>query len=285
MAYIFPTKIFPHTLNTYIQCPFKFKCYNDREIKAEFVESAESFMGRVMHLVLRYFFDIRKVPIDKRREQDIGELVKHFWVRIPKDRFNKHNKNYWNNEDRRKLFGSEEQEKSFGLQTIAILNNYITSVDLSAIPLFLEDWMDCQVDEFIISGCVDRIDQDSEFLISVWDYKTGKLPYHDNVEKMMKEDVQIPIYAIIASRCNPSAEKIRGGLIYVKYSKVYDKVWTRNELKREEDRIVNLIKKARDDNNFLPRINQLCPWCEYREACPEKDKIEESYTKIDEVNW
>ena len=285
MAYIFPTKIFPETLNKYIQCPFKFKCYNDREIKREFIENTESFVGKVIHLVLRHFFDIRKVPIDKRREQDIGELVRYFWVRIPKDRFNRHSRNYWNEEDRRRLFGSEEQEKAFGLQAIAILNNYITNADLSVTPLFLEDWIDCQVDEFIISGRVDRIDQDSETAISVWDYKTGKLPYHDSIEEMMEEDVQVPIYAIIASKRNPFAEKIRGGLIYVKYSKVYDKVWTKNELGEVENRIVNIIKKARDDNDLLPRINQLCPWCEYREVCPEKDKIEQSYTKIDEVNW
>lgn len=285
MAYKFPEKIFPYALNTYIQCPFKFKCQNDKEIKAEFIEDPESFVGKVIHLVLRHFFDIRKVPIDKRREQDIGELVRYFWVRVPKDRNNRHSKNYWSSDERKQLFSSEEQEKAFGLQTIAILNNYISNADLSVTPLFLEDWMDCQIDEFIVSGRIDRIDQDSESSISVWDYKTGKLPYHDSIEKMMEEDVQVPIYAILASKCCPFAEKIRAGLIYVKYAKVYDKLWTKDELKEIEDQIVNIIRKAKNDNNLFPRINKLCPWCEYRARCPERDKIEESYTKIDEVSW
>lgn len=70
MAYIFPEKIFPNALTHYLQCPFKFKCHNDKEIKAEFIESPESFVGKVMHLVLKDFFDITKIPINKRIHQD-----------------------------------------------------------------------------------------------------------------------------------------------------------------------------------------------------------------------
>ncbi len=282
MAYIFPEKIFPKALNAYIQCPFKFKCHNDKEIKAEFVESPENFIGNVMHLALRHLFDIAQVPADKRKDQDLGQLVRRFWARMPKSSFGR---DYWSHEERSDLFGSREQEKAFGLQTIAILKNYISKADLSAIPLSLEDWMDCQVGEFTIAGRIDRIDQDSESSIAVWDYKTGKLPYHDNVEKMMEENLQVPIYAVIASKRNPFAKKIRAGLIYVKYSKTFDIVWTPEQLKEIENRIIAVIKEAEDNHELLPRINKLCPWCEYKGICPDKDKIEEKYTKIDEATW
>jgi len=281
MAYAFPEKIFPNALTYYLQCPFKFKCHNDKEIKAEFVEKPENFMGNVIHSVLKHLFDVTQVPADKRRDQDLGQLVRHFWTRMPKSGFSK---DYWGSEERRQLFGSQEQEKVFGLQTIAILKNYIAGVDLSVIPLSLEDWMDCQIGEFTIAGQIDRIDQDSDSSISVWDYKTGKLPFHDSVEKMMEEDLQIPIYAIIASKCNPFAGQIRAGLIYVKYSKVFDIVWTKDELGGVENRIVAIINKAKNDNYLLPRINNLCPWCEYRTVCPERDKIEGKGKKVDEVS-
>lgn len=282
MAYIFPKKIFPSALSKYLKCPFQFKCHNDKDVKPAFVEKPSSFMGKVIHLALKELFDITKVPADKRKEQDLGQMVRYAWARMPKSDFGKE---YWSSEERSKLFGSKGQEKSFGLQTIAILKNYVASADLSVTPLFLEDWMDCQAGEFTISGRVDRIDQDSESLISVWDYKTGKLPFHDSVEKMMEEDLQIPIYAVMASKRNPFAKQIRAGLIYVKYSKVYDIVWTKEQLVEIENRVVTTIKKAKDDNQLLPRINKLCPWCEYREVCPEKDKIEERSKKIDEVSW
>jgi RecB family exonuclease len=282
MAYKFPEKLYPSALNTYIQCPFKFSCQNDREIKAEFIEGPESFVGKVMHLVLKDFFDIKKVPIDKRKNQDLGETLKRSWARVPKNGWSS---NYWSAEERLKLFESAEQEKAFGLKAIAMLNNYISNADLSVNPLSLEDWMECGAGEFKIAGRIDRIDQDSESSISVWDYKTGKLPYRDSVKKMMEEDLQVPIYAIIASKLNPFAQKIRAGLIYIKYSRVYDTVWTRDELCGVEGDIITIINKARDDKEFPPRINTLCPWCEYRKACPSRDMIEEKYQRIDEVSW
>ncbi len=282
MAYIFPEKIFPNALNTYIQCPFKFKCHNDRDVKAEFIENPESFVGKVMHLVLEKFFDIRKIPINKRRDQDLGEMLRYLWARVPKSSWSS---DCWSAEERKKLFESVEQEKAFGLKAIAMLNNYISKADLSIVPLSLEDWMQCSIDEFVIAGRIDRIDQDSESSISVWDYKTGKLPFRDSVEKMMEEDLQVPIYAIIASRLNPFAEKVRAGLIYIKYSRIYDITWTKGQLKEIEDKVMAVIKKASDDKELLPRVNKLCAWCEYKNVCPDKDKIEEKYQKIDEVDW
>ena len=198
---------------------------------------------------------------------------------------NGRNKECWSAKERAELFGSKEQEKAFGLQAVAILQNYISNADLSVIPLFLEDWMDCSLGGFKIAGRIDRIDQDSESSISVWDYKTGKLPYHNSVEKMMEEDLQLPIYAIIASKLNPFAEKIRVGLIFIKYSRVYDIALTKNQLKEMENKIIAVIKKASDEKDFFPRVNKLCSWCEYMKVCPAKDTIQKKDQKVDEVGW
>jgi len=282
MAYIFPGKIFPSALNAYIQCPFKFKCQNDKSVKAKFIENPESFVGKIVHLVLETFFDIKKVPINKRKNQDIGQMVRSSWARLPKGSWSS---TCWNAKEREDLFGSIEQEKAFGLKAITMVKNYISKADLSIIPLSLEDWMQCSIDEFVIAGRIDRIDQNSESSISIWDYKTGKLPFYDNIDEIIKNDPQIPIYAIIASKLYPFAEKIRAGLIYIKYSKIYDITWNRDELKEVENKIIKIIKEAKNNTDFLPRINNLCPWCEYKDICPDKDKIKEKDLKIEEVSW
>ncbi|MDP3998293.1 MAG: PD-(D/E)XK nuclease family protein, partial [bacterium] len=260
MAYLFPEKIFPSALNHYLRCPFKFKCHNDKEIKAEFIEKPENFVGKVIHAVLKDFFDIKKTPIDKRKEQDIALMIKSAWARMEKNAWDKA---YWTAEERRELFGSIEQEKAFGLDAIAMLNNYLLKADLSVVPLSLEDWMESDIDGFKIAGRIDRIDQDSNSAVSVWDYKTGKLPFHSSVEKIIEEDLQIPFYAIIASQLYPFAEKIRAGLIYLKYSKVYDAVWDKKEIKNLEKKVIEVLKQAKNDTGLLPRINKLCPYCEY----------------------
>ena len=282
MAYIFPEKIFPSALNKYIQCPFRFKCHNDRDVKAEFIENPESFIGKIIHLALENLFDIKKTPINERRNQDIAQIIRHLWARLPKSSWNSA---CWNAKERKIIFGSIEQEKAFGLKAIAMTKNYVSKADLSIIPLSLEDWMQCSVGDFMIAGRIDRIDQNSESSISVWDYKTGKLPFYDSIEKMIKEDIQVPVYAIIASKLNPFAEKIRVGLIYIKYSKVYNIIWTKEELKEVESRIIDIIKEVKDNIDFLPRINTLCPWCEYKNICPDKDKIKKKDSKVEEVSW
>jgi CRISPR/Cas system-associated exonuclease Cas4 (RecB family) len=275
MSYKFPEKIYPNTINTYLQCPFKFKCHCDRDVKAEFVESSESFVGKAIHLALKDFFDVSKVPMEKRKNQDAGKMLRTAWARVPK---NEWLNELWSAEERANLFGSKDQEKVFGLQAIIMLKNYISSADLSAVP--------CSLGEFKIAGRIDRIDQDSESAVSVWDYKTGKLPFHDTLEKRMEEDLQVPMYAVIASKLNPFADKIRVGLIYIKYSKIYETTWTKEQLKELEDKILTAIRKAKSDTEMAPHINKLCAWCEYMKVCPVKDSISaRAEPKVDEVNW
>jgi len=281
MAYKFPDKIFPNAINTYLQCPFKFKCQSDPEVKAEFVDTPENFVGKAMHQALQDFFDISKISVEERKGKDIGQILRQAWARIPKSGWSK---DCWSSKDRAELFGSTEQEKAYGLQAVAVLSNYIAGADLSVVPLALEDWMDCKVGEFKIAGRVDRIDQDSKTAISVWDYKTGKLPFHGTIEKIIQEDLQVPIYAVIASKLFPFVETIRSGLIYLKYSKEYTKVWTKAGLKDVEKNIIAAINKAKEDSSLLPKVNKLCPWCEYIKVCPSKDLVE-GKKKVEEVNW
>lgn len=282
MAYKFPEKIFPTALNKYFLCPFRFKCHNDKDIKAEYVETPENFMGNVIHAVLRDFFDIKKIPLDERKNQDISSMVRVAWARMEKSSWNKE---YWSAEERKELFGSTKQERTFGLKAISILNNYLTKADLSVVPLILEDWLDCDIDEFKIGGKIDRIDQDSEFLISIWDYKTGKLPFWSNIEKIIEEDVQLPFYAIMASRLYPFVDQVRAGLIYLQHFKVYEITWNRKEIKDLEKKMIKTLKKVKDDKNLFPKINKLCSYCEYLNVCPKKEEIIKNNKKIDEVAW
>ena len=108
MSYKFPEKIYPNTINTYLQCPFKFKCHCDRDVKAEFVESSESFVGKAIHLALKDFFDVSKVPMEKRKNQDAGKMLRTAWARVPK---NEWLNELWSAEERANLFGSKDQEK------------------------------------------------------------------------------------------------------------------------------------------------------------------------------
>jgi CRISPR/Cas system-associated exonuclease Cas4 (RecB family) len=36
-----------------------------------------------------------------------------------------------------------------------------------------------------------------------------------------------------------------------------------------EDRVVKVIEEAKNDKTLEPRVNKLCPWCEYKNICPK----------------
>ncbi len=265
MAYKFPDKIFPSRVTPFLRCPFQFKCKNDKEIEVEFVETPATFTGKVIHNVLEKFFDISRVPLDEREKVDIAQMVREAWAEMTK---NGGDRSAWTGEERRELFGSRSQERAYGLKTIIMIKNFLAGTDLSAVPLAVEEWMDCEVDNFTLAGRIDRIDQESSETIAVWDYKTGKLPYHKSIEKMMEQDFQVPIYSVVAGECYPGAEKIRAGLIYVKYSRIFDMVWTREEIGELKEKLIGKLKKIKETEEFPPRLNKLCPWCDYKDICP-----------------
>ncbi|MDP3990747.1 MAG: hypothetical protein Q8P63_00335, partial [Candidatus Nealsonbacteria bacterium] len=67
--------------------------------------------------------------------------------------------------------------------------------------------------------------------------------------------------------------------------KVYDAVWDKKEIKNLEKKVIEVLKQAKNDTGLLPRINKLCPYCEYLNVCPEKDNISANNKKVDEVEW
>lgn len=262
--YKFPDKIFPSRVTPYLKCPLKFKYKNDDEIKVEFVERPATFMGTVIHDTLENIFDITETPIEKRDKVDVREMVRDVWRTVQ----NKNTRQPLTKEERTELFGSREQERAFGLKSINIIKNFLAGADLSIVPLALEEWVQCDADEFTLAGRVDRVDQESDDEIAIWDYKTGKLPYHKNIKKMMEHDFQIPIYSVIAGKRYPGAKRIRAGLIYVQYSKVYDIVWEREELEELENDLIKQLKDIKNQDKFPPKLNKLCPWCDYKDICP-----------------
>jgi hypothetical protein len=230
-----------------------------------------------MHVALRRFFDVRQVPLSERRPERIGELLRNAWSRLPKG---VSRDGVWSRTDRVQLFGSLEQERSCGLQAISALENYLLQTNLSVVPLALETWLDFPVNGVTLAGRIDRIDQEGERGVAVWDYKTGKLPYYKTAQEIIDAgDYQLPLYALLAGRRFPHADVVRAGLIYVRFNEVYQLNWTRNELTGITEEVLGFVGKMKAEQEFAPTVNALCPWCEYREGCPGMQK------GFDEVLW
>jgi len=80
--YRFPLTVYPNQLNLFHQCPFKFRCHQDADVKVPFTETPESFAGKAMHQALRDFFDIKRVPMHYRSAGIIGRLLRQAWGQV-----------------------------------------------------------------------------------------------------------------------------------------------------------------------------------------------------------
>jgi putative RecB family exonuclease len=280
--YQFPLKVFPNHLNDFARCPRKFRCGCDPEVKVPFEANQETFIGKAMHAALRAFFDLRKLPMHDRRPDRIRDLLRNAWSRLPKG----FGSAYWTPAERRQLFGSTEQERACGQHAFAVLENFLSRADLSVVPLILEEWLTCTTDGVTLGGCIDRIDQDGESAISVWDYKTGKPPFHKTAQDLIESgDYQLPLYGIIAGQRFPFAQKVRVGLIYVATSEVQQLTWTREELDRVKEAVAAFILRMKSEDKFAPRINPLCDWCAYQDTCPAQEASPDHKEVVEELCW
>ena len=269
--YQFPKKIFPSNLNNYLLCPFKWQCMNDFDLKPAFIHNVPSFTGKAMHLVLYKIFDITQTPIhDRLSKEAVSAKFDEAWENVDKDR-----QSVFTEKDRKSLFGSKEQETAHKTQTKAKLFLYLSNLQgyTKVVPIMLEDWIDCNAGEFFIGSRIDRVDAgEGESLntkIKAIDYKTGKLPYENSLDDIIKKDCQMVFNAIILSRRYPYTSEIEGYLDYVSHCFAYGAIWTKARIKQMETRVIAMLRKIKDTKKFLPQKNPLCDWCDFKESeCP-----------------
>lgn len=119
-------------------------------------------------------------------------------------------------------------------------------------------------------GAIDKVVEIDDETLLVVDYKTSKtVPTADQ----LKDDIQLSIYDLVASKKWPEYKRIILSLDMLKSDIVYS---YRTAEEREEfetylkvlyDSMVNLKKK-----DARPQLNTFCPWCDYKEYCPAYGK-------------
>lgn len=264
--YQFPKKIFPTNLNRYLQCHFKWKCYNDPDLKPPFVYSIATFTGKAIHLALYKVFDISQTPIqDRLSKKALSTKFDKAWDGVEKNRGV-----VFTEEDKKKLFGSKEQEDAYKIQAKEKLLLYLSNLEdyTKIVPIMLEDWIDCNVGEFFIGSRIDRLDVfDSS--IKVIDYKSGKKPYENSLDDIIKKDSQMVFNAIILLKRYPKAPEIEACLDYVSHCFTCGAIWTRTRVMEMERKLLAILQKIKNTKEFRPCKNPLCNWCEFKGIeCP-----------------
>ncbi len=256
-----PMKLSYSSISTYKNCPLSYKfAYVD---KLERRKSPALSFGSSIHQALHFFYSnpLQKAP----NLSDLIQCLDSNWLR--------------------EGYSSPEEEASYKELAIRVLNKFHeANSEPFVAPLALEHKF--QIDlglegklgqKCFLTGVIDRVQKNPDGSIEVIDYKTNKrLPPFAQVDK----DLQLSIYYFAAKETwGVEPEKLT--LYFVLPDIAMTTSREKNELERVRGEVL-LTASSILKEEFDPKENPLCPWCDFQPICPLfkdkfKDKVEEEF--------
>jgi putative RecB family exonuclease len=239
----------PSRASDFKHCPqlFKFKAIDHIEMPPTVYQAR----GTTAHLALQRLFDL---PAAQRTPDRLFDLFREAWEELKPEEFPT-------------LFDDVEEERAWGIESLAILANYFGVEDPTALePLDRELDMTESLGDMTIRGILDRMEEADDGLV-ITDYKTGKAPPE---RYAIPAFFALKIYALlIRRRSGRTAVRLR--LMYLNGPTVYEIPVTDPQLdamERQLEALWSAINRAIVHDEFPTRPGRLCDWCQYRELCP-----------------
>jgi putative RecB family exonuclease len=212
--------------------------------------------GTTAYRALQRLFDL---PPEQRTPEALYDLFRAAWAEARLT------------EEYEGLFASVEEERAWGLESLAILANYFTVEDPASFdPLEREMDLLEDLDGITIRGILDRMEERADGTLVISDYKTGKAPPE---QYALPAFFALKIYALlIRRRTGRTPDRVR--LIYLGGPNgpvVYEIPVADAQLDamhRQLRALWDTIDRAIAREDFPPRPGPLCDWCSFRELCP-----------------
>ncbi|MDI6740797.1 MAG: PD-(D/E)XK nuclease family protein, partial [Candidatus Edwardsbacteria bacterium] len=248
-------KPFSHSrLETFEQCPCKYKLAYIERPKIEKLESIEAFMGGLVHDVLEKHY--RDLIVTRRNSVDellayYGKIWEQNWdetVRVVK-------------KDRK-----PEHYRQAGRQAIEKYYARYQPFDRDT-TIACELMLNFTVGDYPMTGYVDRLCHDGKGRYEIHDYKTsGRLPKQAKFD----QDRQLALYQIGLRQMYPNIRDARLVWHYLLFDLEMESTRANGQLADLEKETAAQIKRILQEEKFPPHESRLCDWCEYFAVCPAK---------------
>lgn len=230
------------SLETYIQCPQKFKFQEIDKIKVP--KSKQIVFGTIIHSTLKFLHNNRTVI------PSIEQVLEHY-------------KNIWNKD----VFSDPEEGELYFEQGQAILKNYYEANSAATSHIVdLETRFGVPFENHILTGIIDRIDKVGENQYEIIDYKTSKsLPSQEDVDK----NLQLSLYRLGITNRWPNLKlgQVTLSLYFLKHGMKLSTSRTEDDLEATKAKISNVVSRI-EAKQFEPIPSKLCDYCGYRNICP-----------------
>jgi putative RecB family exonuclease len=241
-------KLSPTKINTYLNCPFKYKCDCDWDLRQKYhKDTPELIFGTLIHDCLD---DLYK-KVDKK-DRNLEKLRFLFEKRF-KDNWDKH----------KKVFGTKRDIVHYVELAKLTFKNFVESEFFKVEPFSTEEFPKFMLTpEIQVGGKFDRIDLKGK-KITLIDYKTGKLKRNRAVD-----DFQLDFYEYLLKKTKPEYEVKEKIYYYLTENEVLRYEGGEDRMAQTEEKILEVAERINNDKGFEPTPNSLCGWCNYREICP-----------------
>ncbi len=243
------TSLSPSRASDFKHCPalYKFRSID----KLEEPPTVHQARGTTAHRALELLFDL---PPGERNAPRLYDLFRRAWVELRDVEFPG-------------LFSTVEEERAWGMDSMALLANYFAVEDPARIrPTARERVLEVDVDGMTIRGILDRMEEDGGRLI-ITDYKTGKAPPE---RYAIGAFFALKIYALLVRReMGQTPDELR--LLYLNGPTVYTIPVNDAQLDAMERHLRALwsaIDRAIRTGDFPTRPGRLCDWCAFQDRCP-----------------
>lgn len=175
-------------------------------------------------------------------------------------------------------------------ECFSILNGYLELTSKQRVNNELPNVLGCEqtfkVDignNVILNGAIDRVQVDSDGILSVIDYKTSK------EKKYLEKDwFQLLTYAFVMYLEDNSIKKVRGSYVMLKHNcDMITKEFDIEEILTIKEKYLAYAQSMREEKEFKANISMLCLYCPFVEdICPDGKEFAERFKPSHgEVEW
>ena len=247
-------------IETYGNCPLKFKYTYVEKVPVERRDGIEAFLGSRVHDTFEKMYKDLRMEKKWSLEETLG-YYSEIWEKNWSDSIFICRKEYDATHYRKigdrcitdyyNRYSPFDQDKTLGLETNV---NFALS----------------KKGEYKITGYIDRLSEVEDGHYEIHDYKTGGyLPTQDKLD----EDRQLALYSIAIKERFTDAKKVDLVWHYVAFDKEFRSSRTDKqleELKKETLGKIMEIEAAKEAGDFPATESSLCGWCEFADLCPKK---------------
>jgi len=243
-------------LNTFKQCPLRFKYKYIDKIKPEIEKTIEAHLGTAVHNTLEWLY----YQIKENKIPTIEEMIMQYsekWIQDFQENIlivKKHltSRDYFNQ----------------GVQFLTeyYVKNYPFDENTIALEKKIEFILDKEKNHKLI-GYIDRLVHNKETgNYEIHDYKTANsLPSQEKVDS----DVQLALYSIAIKELFGKENNVLLIWHYLAHNQKICSTRTNEQLEKLKQNILKLIDKIESGKDFKANQTKLCGWCEYKNICPE----------------